>query len=156
MLDEQNVATEPLPGHSWCSLLSAASSPHFSQDAPVSGQSPPGPYTPQRPSHPTGVETLWFQPGATAAGLGLAPLPWEGGNWSRPGSATHSSLFLRWLNVCLQIPEACVTPHLCPRWSLAWLAVASFLPLLGQAGLQGGVPGQVSLVPAAHQLGPEP
>lgn len=58
------------------------------------------------------------------------------------GSATDSSLFLRWLNVCFQIPKAFVTPTQSPLGP--WPAFASFLPLLDQAGLQGGVPGQVS------------
>lgn len=120
------------------------------------GRAHPVPIPPRGLPIPLEWKLFGFSQGPLSAGLELAPLPWEGGNWARPGSATHSSLFLRWLNVCFQIPEACVTPHLCPRWSLAWLAVASFLPLLGQAGKQGGVPGQVSLFPAAHQLGPEP
>lgn len=94
--------------------------------------------TAEGPPHPTetfhatgGMETL--QALVPARGYGQQgrnsplPLPGEGGNWARPGSATHSSLFLRWLNVCFQIPEACVTPTPVPRWPPACLC---FLPPL--------------------------
>lgn len=35
-----------------------------------------------------------------------SPLPQEGGNLAAQGSAIHGSLFLPWLNVCFQIPQA--------------------------------------------------
>lgn len=90
-----------------------------------------------------------------SAGLGLAPLLWGGGNWARPGSPTHRSLFLRWLNVCFQIPEACVTPTSVPAglWpGLPWLPSSPcWARLVCRVGCQA-----TALFPAAPQLGPEP
>lgn len=55
-------------------------------------------------------------------------LPVPGGREPGPsGSATDSRLFLRWLHVCFQIPEAFVTPTPVPTGPLACLG---FLPPL--------------------------
>lgn len=100
----------------------------------------------QRPSHPAGE---WKLPGTgssqgpRSAQLGFTPGPgWEGTGSTLAQQPTAASSFtgymfvfkfLKPLSPCTPVPAG-------PR-----PAFASFLPLLDQAGLLGGAPGQASL-----------
>lgn len=85
---------------------------------------------------------------------GIHPCPGREGTGPVLAQPANSSLFLRWLNVCFQIPEAFVTPHPYPRWAPG-LPLLPSSPCLTRLVCRVGQQAK-PLSPAAHQLGPEP
>lgn len=158
MLHEQNVGTEPPPGYSCCyGSLPAPPLPracslqpgHSSVCAEPTGFLYPPPQSPS----PLGVETLVLARGHHQQGWDSdSPLHWkEGTGPALPQQPTEASSF-SWLNVCFQIPEACVTPTPVPAgpWPGPLLLPSSscLARLVCRVGCQAK-----SLCPAAPQLG---
>lgn len=93
-------------------------------------------------------------PWSVSSRAGIHLCPGREGTGPVLARSANSSLFLHWLNVCFQIPEAFVTPHPYPRWGPG-LPLLPSSPCLTRLVCRAGHQAK-PLSPAAHQLGPEP